>query len=187
MKNLAKALLKSQQTMGVALKDAKNPFFKSKYADLNAIIDAAIPTLNDNGVLVVQPTVVLDGKQYVKTTLIHAESGESLESFTAVVVKSENDAQQIGSGISYARRYGLQSLVVLKAEDDDGNVASNKSVNQSKLEEAPLATRSGGAAVTNAGKPDVESKNVTVENNPPPFRRSPARTARKETRVDDGI
>lgn len=129
MKNLATALLKAQKSMGVALKDSKNPFFKSKYADLNSVIDASLSVLNDAGIVVLQPVTVLDGKQYVETKLIHADSGESISSLTEVIVKSSNDAQQAGAGITYARRFGLQALVVLKAEDDDGNLATGKTNN----------------------------------------------------------
>ena len=57
---LAPALLEAQKKMGVALKDAKNPFFKSSYADLNAVIDASIPTLNEQGIVVLQNPTVLD-------------------------------------------------------------------------------------------------------------------------------
>lgn len=137
MKNLATALLKAQKSMTGAVKDSKNPFFKSNYADLGSVIDASVSILNDNGIVVAQPTVVIDGKQYVKTELIHADSGESLSGLTLIVTKNDNDAQQFGAGITYARRFGLQSLVVLKSLDDDGNTASGKVVTESKSYSAP--------------------------------------------------
>ena len=71
----------------------------------------------------IQPMVHLDGKNFVKTVLLH-ESGEMLESFTEIVYSKTNDAQAQGSGITYARRYGLQSMVCVGADDDDGNAAS---------------------------------------------------------------
>jgi hypothetical protein len=125
MKNLIKALIEAQSEMGNATKDSTNPFFKSKYADLNSVREACIPILNKHKVVVLQPIVVQDGKNYVRTILMH-ESGEMFDSFTEIVYSKQNDAQAQGSGITYARRYGLQSLVNIGAEDDDGNKASVK-------------------------------------------------------------
>ena len=123
MKEISKALLEAQKEMGNALKDSKNPFFKSSYADLNAIREACMPSLNKHGIVVLQPTAFIDGKNFIKTILLH-ESGESIESLTEIVYSKQNDAQSQGSGITYARRYGLQSFVNVGAEDDDGNSAS---------------------------------------------------------------
>lgn len=123
MKLITKAIIEAQKEMGNAIKDSSNPFFKSKYADLNAIREACMPVLNKHGIAVLQPTAVFDGKNYIKTILLH-ESGESIESLTEIVYSKANDAQAQGSGITYARRYGLQSMVNVGAEDDDGNKAS---------------------------------------------------------------
>jgi hypothetical protein len=122
MKNIATALLKAQSEMSNPKKGATNPFFKSKYADLNAIREAVIPTLNANGISVLQPIVHVDGKNFVKTILLH-ETGEIMESLTEIVYNKINDAQAQGSGISYARRYSLQSFVCVGADDDDGQKA----------------------------------------------------------------
>ena len=119
---IASALVKAQSMMGNAIKDAKNPFFKSRYADLNAVREAVLPVMNANGISVLQPTVHIDGKSFVETILLH-ESGEFISSLTEVIVSKANDAQQQGSGISYARRYGLQSLANIGSDDDDGEAA----------------------------------------------------------------
>lgn len=124
MKQIATALIKAQKDMANPVKTAKNPFFKSSYADLNSVRDACLPVLNENGIAVMQPTITVDGKNYVHTILLH-ESGETIESMTEIIFK-QGDAQAQGSGITYARRYGLQSLVCLGADDDDGNGASGK-------------------------------------------------------------
>lgn len=123
MKAIATALLKAQTEMSNPNKDASNPFFKSKYADLNAVRDAVLPVLNKHGIIVLQPIVNIDGRNFVKTVLLH-ESGEQIESETEIIYSRLNDAQAQGSGITYARRYGLQSLVCIGADDDDGNGAS---------------------------------------------------------------
>lgn len=122
MKNIATALVKAQLEMSNPKKGNTNPFFKSKYADLNSVREAVLPVLNSHGIVVLQPIVNLEGKNYVKTVLMH-ESGELLESFTEIIYNKQNDAQAQGSGISYARRYGLQSFVCVGADDDDGQKA----------------------------------------------------------------
>ena len=126
---LAPALLAAQKKMGVALKDSKNPFFKSKYADLNAIIDASIPTLNEEGISVLQTMASgeksLGTEPTLQTVLLH-ESGEFIGSSTPIVCSKQNDPQALGSAISYARRYGLQAATVLKAEDDDAETATTR-------------------------------------------------------------
>jgi hypothetical protein len=123
MKNIATALVKAQGEMSNATKGNTNPFFKSKYADLNAIREAVIPVLNANGISVLQPMKHIEGKNFIVTILLH-ESGEMMESFTEIIYNKQNDAQAQGSGITYARRYGLQSFVCVGADDDDGNKAS---------------------------------------------------------------
>jgi len=123
MKQIATALVKAQSEMVTPKKANVNPFYKNKYADINSILDAIVPTLNANGIVVLQPHVHVDGKNFVKTILLH-ESGESLEGFTEIIYSKTNDAQAQGSGITYARRYGLQSMVSVGADDDDGQKAS---------------------------------------------------------------
>lgn len=133
MKQISKALLDAQKEMGTALKDSKNPFFKSSYADLNSIREACMPSLNKHGIVVLQPTAFIDGKNFIKTILLH-ESGESIESLTEIIYSKQNDAQSQGSGITYARRYGLQSFVNVGAEDDDGNKSSTPTKETPKTE-----------------------------------------------------
>jgi hypothetical protein len=125
MKEIATALVAAQKEMGNAIKDSTNPFFKSKYADLNSVREACIPALNNHGIVVLQPIMQVEGKNFVKTILLH-ESGETMESLTEVLFAKQNDPQAQGSGITYARRYGLQSLVCIGAEDDDGNKAAEQ-------------------------------------------------------------
>jgi len=120
---ISAALVKAQAEMGNAKKESTNPFFNKKYADLNAIREAVLPVLTKNGIAVIQPTVVNDNKNYVKTILLH-ESGEYIAGVTEIVCSRPNDAQAHGSGLTYARRYGLQSIVNVGADDDDGNSAS---------------------------------------------------------------
>lgn len=129
---LAAALAKAQADMTHAKKDAANPFFRSKYADLASIMEAIRGPLTSNGIAVVQTTDIDDSGVIVETVLIHS-SGEWISGRLRmpVVPKVDKetkstyiDPQGVGSAISYGRRYGLQSMVSLPADDDDGNAAS---------------------------------------------------------------
>lgn len=144
----AEAFIKAQLEMTNALKDSTNPHFKSKYADLTAVREACIPALNKNDIAVLQPIIQLDGKQYVKTILLH-KSGESMDCLTEIV-NERNTAQAIGSGITYARRYGLQSLTCIGAEDDDGNEASKQA--EKKIEPIKNITIEQGIEIENFSK-----------------------------------
>ena len=131
IKNISKAFIKAQMEMNNPVKNGLNPHFKSKFADLNSVLEAVMKPLHDNKIAVLQPTVTVDGKNYVKTILLH-ESGEMLESFTEILYAKANDAQGQGSGITYARRYGLQSLCGVGADDDDGQKAVQVKPNATK-------------------------------------------------------
>lgn len=134
---IAVALVMAQSKMSNAVKDSKNPFFKSKYADLNAVREACLPALNESKISVLQLIVNKENKNYVETILLH-ESGEWISSETEIKNSKPNDPQAEGSGITYARRYGLQSIVCLGAEDDDGNLASNhKPIPETKEQPKP--------------------------------------------------
>lgn len=122
MKNIASALIKAQLEMQTPKKGSTNPFFKNKYADLNDVLSAIVPALNNNGIVLLQPLVNIDGKNFVKTVLMH-ESGETFESLAEIFCSKPNDAQAYGSGISYARRYSLSSICGIGSEDDDGQKA----------------------------------------------------------------
>jgi len=160
------SLLKVQGELGALKKDESNPFFKSQYVSLNAVREAVVPALTKAGLVLLQPTVFADGKQFVRTTIVHAESGESVISDTEVISKSANDAQQVGSGISYARRYGLMSLLCLAAEDDDGNSASGKattSVASKPAAAAPAASNAASAKPSFKKPTFVKKTETTVE------------------------
>ena len=145
MQNIAKALLEAQKEMSNPVKGSNNPFFKSKYADLNAVRESIIPVLNTHGISVLQPMVHIEGKNFIKTVFLH-ESGEMLEGLTEIIYSKQNDAQAQGSGITYARRYGLASLACVGADDDDGNAASkpNDTKQQTPKRETPTLSEALG-------------------------------------------
>lgn len=123
IKAIAPALLAAQKAIAFAKKDATNPHFKNKYADLPAVIEAIKPALNDAGISYIQtPAPSDDGKLHLTTTLLH-ESGEWIAD-TLVMPLPKQDPQGYGSAITYARRYALAAITGLYQDDDDGNAAS---------------------------------------------------------------
>jgi hypothetical protein len=122
--NLAKALSIVQGKLTYAVKDSANPFFKSKYADLESVWDACRSLLAENGLCVMQfPGEFIDGCMSLNTMLAHS-SGEWIKQTMEVPV-TKPDAQGAGSAITYMRRYALAAVVGVVQADDDGNVASN--------------------------------------------------------------
>ena len=118
---LAKALAKTQGQIEKAKKDSLNPHLRNKYADISSIWDAIREPLTANGLCVLQEPRSANGGVLLTTTLLHS-SGEYIRSSLTMPV-TKQDPQGYGSAITYARRYSLQSIVGIAAEDDDGNAA----------------------------------------------------------------
>jgi hypothetical protein len=105
-----------------ATKTANNQHFKSKYADLPAVIDAIKPHLSKHGLAFMQMPKPSEGGISIETVLIHS-SGECLSMGVLFVPANRQDAHGFGSALTYARRYALQTCFGLPTEDDDGNAA----------------------------------------------------------------
>lgn len=150
IKNLAIAMNKAQSEMGGAHKGANNPFFKSKYADLGAVIEAVKVPFADNGLSYIQFPIEDSGRIGIETILMHS-SGEWLSnSFTVNLTKQ--DAQGAGSAITYCRRYGLQAVAGIPSDDDDGNAAS-------KANKTPTKDDLSWVKAINTGKAKLEDLN----------------------------
>ena len=120
----APAFLAAQRAITFAAKDATNPHFRNKYADLPAVIEAVKPALNKAGIVFTQtPSPSDQGALSLTTRLLH-ESGEWIQD-TATVPLPKSDPQGYGSAMTYARRYALASICGLFQDDDDGNAASH--------------------------------------------------------------
>jgi hypothetical protein len=132
--NLAAALTKAQAEMSGAKKSAKNPFFKSKYANLEEVIHCVKEPFANNGLSFAQFPVSEDGSAGVETIIMH-ESGEFISN-SFMLKCAKNDPQGMGSAITYARRYGLQAAVGVPAEDDDGEVAMKRKPAQKPIDKA---------------------------------------------------
>jgi len=125
-------ILKIQTEIGVMAKDKKNPFFKSSYFDVNQIISQLLPLLEKHGLTVMQPLSNLEGKPALKTLIY---DGDKLILEDVVPLPENPDSQKMGSAITYFRRYFLQSLFLLQAEDDDANLAKPKARQQSEAKD----------------------------------------------------
>lgn len=172
---ISAALLKAQKEMEGAKKGSNNPFFKSKYADFNSVLEACKGSLNNNGISILQPHRIdnFEGSTYmvVETILLH-ESGEFISGETKVEVSKANDPQALGSAQSYARRYGLQSIVSLPSEDDDGESAMSR--NKSSAKPAAKPASKPAAAKTSGGFGGASKPAAKPESKEPA--KAPART-----------
>jgi hypothetical protein len=128
LNELALALAKAQGEMKPALKDADNPYFKSKYADIASVWEACREPLANNGLSIVQLPEPADNAILLTTILLHS-SGQYLSSQLRFPI-AKTDPQSYGSALTYARRYALAAAVGVYQDDDDGNEASNKDAKQ---------------------------------------------------------
>lgn len=124
MKEIANALCVLQSLMKPAVKDAENPFFKSNYADLQAVWKTAQPFMKQCGLAVSQLPYDDGEKIGVKTVLVHS-SGELIQ--TQIAMKPQKlDPQAIGSLLTYLRRYSLASVLGIVTSDDDAESAMDR-------------------------------------------------------------
>ena len=131
-----KDFIKAQKEMRPAIKEAKNPRFNSKYSDISSVLNACMEALYSNNLAMTQPVEHKDIGMVVTTRITHI-TGEYIETSLPLIMQ-KNDMQGLGSAITYARRYGLTTLLGIPEDDDDGNSISiekkePKSINQEQL------------------------------------------------------
>lgn len=155
--NIYQKLSALKSEIGTLKKNAKNPHFKNSYIDLSGLLDAVEPLMQAHGLLLLQP--ITDG--VVWTIIVDIESAEKLTSNIALPIGV--NPQQLGSAITYYRRYTLQSLLSLSAEDDDANTAAaapvKKYLNVEQLNKAVAALQAGTTTV----EAIVKHYSVTIE------------------------
>lgn len=116
------AFVKAQSEFEPVAFDKENPHFKNKYASLGAVLKATLPALNRNGIALVAQTEISEGEIWLVTRLVNG--GIAFARAEWPIGKVGTHPQQLGSALTYARRYTLQSLLGVAAEDDDdGNAA----------------------------------------------------------------
>jgi hypothetical protein len=123
---LHRAMARAFAEIEAATKSATNPHFRSKYADLGAVIEALKPALIKNGLFFTQRCVPAEDGVTVET-MLHHRNGEKEPLGTLYVPANKRDAQGFGSALTYARRYALQTAFGVPTEDDDGNAAVKSS------------------------------------------------------------
>jgi hypothetical protein len=128
--DLAKALSLAQGKMSHAIKDSTNPFFKSKYADLESVIDAAKKPLEENGLSVSQGGDYYHDQWVIVTKLSHS-SGQWIETYCPILANKQ-DAQGFGSGMTYARRYSYAAIIGITQSDDDAAAAVQSTQKETK-------------------------------------------------------
>ena len=160
---LAKAIALSQLHVENALKSSTNPHFKSKYADLAEILNTVRPVFSANGIAIVQTPTFESGVASVETMLCH-ESGEFISSVCSSPV-SKQDAQGIGSAITYLRRYSLAAMCGIAQEDDDGQHAVQEPQTQRQAPSRKLsnAQREMGVADMKGAPDEAALKQVWAD------------------------
>lgn len=123
---ISPALVKAINAIEGVKKGADNPFFKSKYANLESVIEAAHDALSANGLAVMQGPGPMDGNCITLTTRLIHESGEWIETDFSLPA-GKMDPQAAGSAITYARRYSLMAMLCIPAVDDDGEASMPRS------------------------------------------------------------
>ena len=127
---LAKAMAAFQGEVKNPSNTAENPYFNSKYAPLQDVLNTVRPLLSKHGLSIIQiPSSSEDGNRVIVKTLIMHTSGQWIESDPLILKMDKVTAQGAGSAITYARRYSLSALLGISSEDDDdGNFASKNAV-----------------------------------------------------------
>lgn len=160
-KQLFEAFIKFQEEFQGLKPDSKNPFFKSTYISLDGILQTVRPLLAKQKLAVLQEATGDGEFVYIKTKLIHS-SGEYLETEILKMKPSKaNDPQQLGSCITYAKRYQLGALLgICETVDDDGNRASGLN-NNKKTTAAPVINKTQWEAFMEIAK--TKDKNSIIE------------------------
>lgn len=148
---LSKALAAAQGEMRNATLNRVNPHFKNRYADLAAIRDAVVPTLAKHGIAVVQATATDEQGFRLVTRLTH-ESGQWLEGSYPLAI--QQNAQAMGSQLTYARRYALSAITGISADEDD---------------DAESAVNSNGKPITTAQREELQHGIMDADINLPAF------------------
>ena len=142
---ITNALISVQSQLRPVPKDATNPFLHNRYASLSTVLDVVRRPLLDNGILLVQRVIQSEPCTVaVETRLIH-NSGEWFSGITTIPLPNTDDTksnlgQAVGAAISYARRYGLMSMLSLAAVDDDSDLEVRPQPSQTVSDQSHVHT-----------------------------------------------
>lgn len=125
-RNIVSVMQQAYGMLGAVKKNAKNPFFKSNYADINNVLETIAPVCESLGLVVLQTPRVVDNNDVLYTRISLADNPTQYVDGEVRLLLPSADMQKLGSAITYARRYSLISMFLLETEDDDGQSASKK-------------------------------------------------------------
>lgn len=151
--NIYTAILAASVNYGSLEKDADNPYFKSKYLSLGALLNAVRPALTDQGVVITSKYKLIPQGWVVETTLIHPQSSTSTAS--EFPVTDVSGSQKIGAAGTFGMRYNLRQLLGIADADDDGNSTSSLTDPTDFLGPVP------------SGQQRTEPRRLPVNNYPP--------------------
>lgn len=144
------------KTHGVK-RDSENPFHKSRYASLEAVIETAKPALKECGLVFMQaPGLAEHGTMAVSTLIMHPASGEWIRS-TASTPLAKQDPQGVGSAITYLCRYALMASLGLPALDDDAEATKHQPEHRRAPEPSNAAPKGNGQVYSPSRKVYVEN------------------------------
>jgi len=158
-----KRVLNVKKKIGNLSKNSKNPFFKSAYLNLDDLLNAVEPLLQDEGLILSQP--IIDNS--VHTQIIDSETGLILMD-SSLPLPDLKDPQKIGGCVTYFRRYTLKSLLAIAEDDDDGNLASKPApkkkdkLPEDRFARAVIALQDGKIKVTDITKYDLTPLQVSA-------------------------
>lgn len=138
MQKLAKALSLFREKIEAVAKDADNPFYKSKYADLSSILEAIKEPLKESGLALTHYPINSDQGFILRSVLIEVESGENMVAEFPIF---GSKPQEVWSSITYARRYNTVALLDIPTEDDDGNGSNESERTKARIVETPTGEK----------------------------------------------
>jgi ERF superfamily len=160
----AQALVAAIGELSNVPKTASNPYFKSKYAPLDAIVESTRPVLAKHGLAIQQQPLFMEGTAGVETTILH-KAGHSTATTLLLPLKDQSP-QGVGSAITYARRYALAAVLGLATEDDDdGNISTGLAKKEEArpaiakaMDKSPSVRPAGNAVATWRGVLPTQAK-----------------------------
>lgn len=159
--SIYKKLLEAKKEIGKISKDNTNPFYKSKYFDINQLLEHVEPILQKHNLLIIQP--IMDNK--VRTIIVDTENEDNSKDnvYSEIELTDLKDPQKRGSEITYYRRYTLGSLLGLQAEDDDANLTTKQPQQQDNKPWLNETTKEG-AKTKEWSNIEVKVNNGTITN-----------------------
>lgn len=152
MTKIAPAICAAQTQIKHAVKDSSNPFFKSKYADLDSVWDAVEEALKGNSLSVVQLPCEIGGNAGLSTMILHS-SGEYIQESVPLIL-AKQDPQGVGSSITYMRRYALAAALGVRTCDDD----AERAMGRTHAESLPVTRQTANPAIRHDLSSDQQPK-----------------------------